>query len=64
MADGMALPRVITNELLHCEQNALRAYEGKFSELIPPGPWSCESVQFNWIRYVLHTAQNVTYLLF
>ena len=50
MAGGMALPRVIANELLHCGQNALRAYEGKSSELIPPGPRSRESVEFNWIR--------------
>ena len=41
MADGMALLRVTTNELLHCGQtHAFRAYEGKYSELIPPGPRS------------------------
>ena len=45
MADAMSLPRVITNEPLWA--NALRAYEGKSSELIPPGPRSRESVQFN-----------------
>ena len=50
MADGMALPRAITNELLHCLwTNTLRAYERKSSELIPPGPLSRESVQFNLI---------------
>ena len=39
MADGMSLPRVITNELVHCKlwTKALRAYEGKSSELIPSG---------------------------
>ena len=30
--------------------NALRAYEGKSSELIPPGPRSREAVQFNGIE--------------
>ena len=45
MADAMSLPRVITNEPLWT--NALLDYEGKTSELIPPGPRSRESVQFN-----------------
>ena len=39
MADGMALPLVITNEFFSCI-NALQAYEGKSSDLIPPGPRS------------------------
>lgn len=44
MADCMALPLVtnITNGQLHCEQK-LRAYEGKSSELMLPGPPSRES---------------------
>ena len=46
MADVMSLPRVTTNErTITLWTNALRAYEGKSSELIPPGPRSHESVQ-------------------
>ena len=46
MADDMALPCVITNENTALWTNALRAYEGKSSELISPGPRSRESVQW------------------
>ena len=47
--------------------NALRAYDGKPSELIPPGPRSCESAQFNELsKFCLlpNTAQNAIKLLF
>ena len=48
MVDAMSLFRVITNEQrIALRTNALRAYEGKSSELIPSGPRSRESVQFN-----------------
>ena len=61
MADGMALPRVITSELLLT--NAFRTYEGKSSELIPPDPPSrvC-TIQLNWASST--HAQNVAWLLF
>ena len=43
--------------------NALRAYEGKFSELIPPGPRSrVGTIQLNWTSSAHYP--NVTYLLF
>ena len=45
MAEGMSLPRVIYERTTALWTNALRAYEGKSSELIPPGPRSRESVQ-------------------
>ena len=43
MADGLSLPRLITNELLWT--SALRAYEKKSWELLSPGPRSRKSVQ-------------------
>ena len=43
--------------------NALRAYEGKSSELIPPGPRSrIGIIQLNWVSSAY--CPNVTYLLF
>ena len=45
MADAMSLPCVINERTIALWTNALRAYEGKSSELIPPGPRSRESVQ-------------------
>ena len=43
--------------------NALRAYEGKPSELIPPGPRSrVGAIQLNWVTSAY--CPNVTYLLF
>lgn len=44
--------------------NGFRAYEGKSSELMPPGQRSGESVQFNWIGKVLLNAETVAYLVF
>ena len=60
-ADGLTLPRVITKELpgIALGTNALRAYEGKSSELIPPGPrsrvgtWCCSSSCAGWQDLVL-----------
>ena len=44
-------------------KNALRAYEGKSSELIPPGPRSrVGTVQLDWVCSAY--CPNVTYLLF
>ena len=43
MADGMALPRVITKELFSLWTIAFRPYEGKSLELTPPGSRSRES---------------------
>ena len=43
--------------------NALRAYEGKSSELIPPGPRSrVGTIQLNWVSSAY--CPNVAYLLF
>ena len=43
--------------------NAIRAYEGKSSELIPPGPRSrVGTIQLNWASSAY--CPNVTYLLF
>ena len=43
--------------------NALRAYEGKSSELIPPGPRSrVGTIQLNMVSSAY--CPNVTYLLF
>ena len=44
-------------------KNALRAYEGKSSELTPPGPRSrVGTIQLNWVSSAY--CPNVTYLLF
>ena len=44
-------------------KDALRAYEGKSSELIPPGPRSrVGTTQLNWVSSAY--CPNVTYLLF
>ena len=43
--------------------NALRAYKGESSELIPPGPRSrVGTIQLNWVSSAYYP--NVTYLLF
>ena len=43
--------------------NALRAYEGKSSELAPPSPRSrVGTIQLNWVSSAY--CPNVTYLLF
>ena len=44
-------------------ENALRAYDGKSSELIPPGPRSrVGTIQLSWVSSAY--CPNVTYLLF
>ena len=45
MADGMSLPPCDNERTVALWTDALRAYKGKSSELIPPGPRSRESVQ-------------------
>ena len=45
MANGLALSRVITNELLHCEETHSERTRGGSSYLIPPGPRSRKSIQ-------------------
>ena len=59
----LGICRVMTNIIIALRTNALRAYEEKSSELIPPGPRSrVGTIQLNWVSSAY--CPNVTYLLF